>query len=182
VADSATDGGNDIVSARMQMRLMTANDVDLLLDLDADPEVMRFINGGHPSTREHVEERINASLGSRWAAFLHDASFVGWFGIRPGDKRPEDRELGYRMCREMWGRGLGTEGALAMIEHAFTRYDAARVWAQTMTVNTRSRRVMERCGLHYVRTFHGEWDDEIPGGEHGDVVYEITRAEWDAAR
>ena len=53
-----------------------------------------------------------------------------------------------------------------------------RIWAQTMTVNQASRRVMERVGLEFVRTFFGEWDDEIPGGEHGDVEYELTRAGW----
>jgi GrpB-like predicted nucleotidyltransferase (UPF0157 family) len=174
--------GNVIITARMQMRLMTMNDIDLLVDLDSDPEVMRYINGGKASTRDHVEERITASLGSRWLAFLHDMSFVGWFGLRTTADDPSDRELGYRMRRALWGSGLATEGALAMIDHAFTRLAAPRVWAQTMTVNTRSRHVMERCGLHYARTFHGEWDDTIPGGEHGDVEYEITRGEWDAAR
>ena len=48
-----------------------------------------------------------------------------------------------------------------------------------MTVNTASRRVMERCGLRYVRTFHLEWDDPIEGTEHGDVEYELTKADWE---
>ena len=37
---------------------------------------------------------------------------------------------------------------------------------------------MERCGLRFVRTFHLEWDDPIEGTEHGEVEYEITKAEW----
>jgi RimJ/RimL family protein N-acetyltransferase len=57
----------------------------------------------------------------------------------------------------------------------------ARVRAETMVVNVASRRVMEKAGLRYVRTFHQEWPDPIPGDEEGDVEYALTRAEWAAA-
>jgi RimJ/RimL family protein N-acetyltransferase len=46
-----------------------------------------------------------------------------------------------------------------------------------MAVNLRSRRVMEKAGLRHVRTFHLVWEDPIPGFEHGEVEYEILRAE-----
>jgi RimJ/RimL family protein N-acetyltransferase len=49
-----------------------------------------------------------------------------------------------------------------------------------MTVNTASRRVMEKAGLRYVRTFHQEWPDRIDGDEHGDVEYALTRAAWES--
>ncbi len=48
-----------------------------------------------------------------------------------------------------------------------------------MVVNTGSRRVMEKAGLRYVRTFHQAWPDAIPGDEHGDVEYALTRDEWE---
>ena len=60
----------------------------------------------------------------------------------------------------------------------FTQPGVDRVRAETMTVNTASRAVMERCGLRFVRTFHLEWDEPIEGTEHGEVEYEITKAEW----
>jgi RimJ/RimL family protein N-acetyltransferase len=44
-----------------------------------------------------------------------------------------------------------------------------------MAANTRSRRVMENAGLRYVRTFHANWDDPIPGTERGEVEYELRR-------
>lgn len=64
------------------------------------------------------------------------------------------------------------------------RLAVQRVWAQTMTVNTGSRRVMEHCGLQYVRTFLDDWPDgPIDGSELGDVEYEVTRpARMRAAR
>ena len=51
-----------------------------------------------------------------------------------------------------------------------------------MAVNVASRRVMEKAGLRCVRTFFADWPYRIPGDEHGDVEYAITREEWQAAR
>ncbi len=39
-------------------------------------------------------------------------------------------------------------------------------------------RVMERCGMRYVRTIHEHFDDPIPGTEHGEVEYEIRSEDW----
>jgi RimJ/RimL family protein N-acetyltransferase len=53
-----------------------------------------------------------------------------------------------------------------------------RVVATTMTVNRGSRRVMEKVGLRYVRTFHVDWPDPLDGAEFGEVEYALTRDEW----
>jgi hypothetical protein len=47
-----------------------------------------------------------------------------------------------------------------------------------MAVNHASRRVMEKAGLEYVRTFHLEWEDPLPGTEYGEVEYALTRDDW----
>ena len=52
-----------------------------------------------------------------------------------------------------------------------------RVFAQTMAVNLASRRVMEKSGLRFVRTFHLTWDDPIPGAEDGEVEYALDSAD-----
>lgn len=167
-----------VATHRLTLRPITLDDVDLLVALDADPEVMRYITGGQPSARDETERIVRRSLGHRWVAFEREGrTFVGWFGLRPAGFR--ERELGYRLRRASWGRGLATEASLALIDLAFTYFDAPRVWAQTMTVNTASRAVMERCGMRHVRTFHLEWPEPIEGTEHGDVEYELTRAEWE---
>jgi RimJ/RimL family protein N-acetyltransferase len=62
----------------------------------------------------------------------------------------------------------------------FTDLGVERVFAHTMTVNTASRRVMEKCGLRLVRTIPYEGDDVIEGSEHGEVEYALTRPEWEA--
>jgi len=164
-------------TARMRLDPLTLKHVELLMDLDGDPEVMRYINGGKASSREEVTSAIRAHLGYRWAAFTEDADdFIGWFSMRPAGERAYD--LGYRLRRVYWNRGLATEGSGVLIDLAFRKLDAVRVRADTMTVNQRSRRVMERCGLRYVRTFHLQWDEPIDGTDLGDVEYEIRRDEY----
>src|SRR5689334_9438514 len=70
------------------------------------------------------------------------------------------------------------EGSSSLIRKGFTELGVQRVYAETMAVNTASRRVMEKAGLRYVRTFHADWPDRIPGDEHGDVEYALTRDQW----
>jgi len=166
---------------RLALRAIAADDIDQLVALDADPAVMRFINGGKPRPRAEVEDTLRRALGHRWMAFETSSSeFVGWFGLRPSDVGV--RELGYRLRRPTWGKGFATEASKALIVAAFTRLGAGRVWAQTMTVNTASRAVMQRCGLRYVRTFFADWGDPIEGSEFGDVEYELTRHDWEHRR
>lgn len=160
---------------RLVLRPLTVEDTPLLVELDADPEVMRYISKRPPPTEAEIEEVIQRSLGHRWLGFIDD-EFVGWYALTPGPGAG-DRELGYRLRRMFWGRGLATEGCLALIDHGFDVLGATRIWAQTMAVNHPSRRVMERSGLRYVRTFHLQFDDPIEGTELGEVEYEIRAAD-----
>jgi RimJ/RimL family protein N-acetyltransferase len=167
-----------LLTERLRLRAITADDVDLLVALDADPAVMRFISGGAPTAPDEAERILKRSLGHRWIA--HDRAtdeFIGWFGLRPSGEKT--RELGYRLRQASWGQGFATEGARALISEAFTRLGVERVRAQTMTVNIASRRVMEHCGLRFVRIFFLEGLEPIEGSDEGDVEYELTKAEWE---
>jgi RimJ/RimL family protein N-acetyltransferase len=50
-----------------------------------------------------------------------------------------------------------------------------------MTVNLASRRVVEKCGLTYIRTYFDDEQPTIDGADQGYVEYQLTRAEWQAA-
>ena len=87
-----------------------------------------------------------------------------------------EREL-RRACEALLSE-TDVPGVERVLRKAFTELGTQRVWAETMFVNTRSRQVMERIGLRFVRVFHVEFDDPIEGTEHGEVEYEIRREEW----
>ena len=167
---------------RLLLRRFAEADVDRLLTLHNDPKVMRFINGGKSTSREEVEREYRERFSrDGYLAAIEKATgeFVGWFALHPtegGD--PGEVELGYRLERSAWGKGYATEGSRALIREGFAKLGVRRVWAQTMAVNLASRRVMEKAGLKYVRTFHLEWEDPLPGTEHGEVEYALTRDDW----
>ncbi len=174
---------------RLVLRRFTADDVDHLVDLDSDPDVMRFITGGVPTSREETEtEVLPAFLGyyeryegyGFWAVIEKaTGNFLGWFHFRPGPEAgPGEVELGYRLRKSAWGRGYATEGSRALIHKGFTELGVQRVVAEAMAVNTASRRVMEKSGLRLVRTFHQPWPFPIEGDEFGDVEYALDEATW----
>ena len=88
------DSGAHLGTPRMTLRRFTSDDVDLLVDLDSDPEVMRFLTG-RATERDEIRElwmprilaayRRNPGFG-RWAAQLRESGeFLGWFGLRIDD-------------------------------------------------------------------------------------------------
>jgi RimJ/RimL family protein N-acetyltransferase len=178
---------------RLILRRFTDADVDLLVELDSDPEVMRFLTGGIPTPRDEIEREVLPSFLDHyrrfpgfgfWAAVEKSTGeFLGWFHLRPPKGGgPDEAELGYRLRRSAWGKGYATEGSVALIRKAFAELAVRRVVSFTMAVNRASRRVMEKAGLVHVRTFYESWPDPIPGTEHGEVEYELRREDWDPSR
>ncbi|MET8152529.1 GNAT family N-acetyltransferase [Actinoplanes sp. NPDC049668] len=173
--------------------------LDLEVELDSDPEVLRYIWG-----RARTRSEVVASHSQRmalagqvdglgyWAAFEAgpaaperecDGEFVGLMMLPPahGPDQPADPavcDLGYRLLRRCWRRGLASEASRTLLRHAFETVGQHRVIAQTMAVNRGSRGVMEAIGMRYVRTWFPTWDDPLPGAEWGEVEYEMTRAMW----
>jgi RimJ/RimL family protein N-acetyltransferase len=176
---------------RLTVRQFTAGDVDNLFDLNSDPAVMRYLTGGRPTPREEIQDQIIPfhlgvyerldRLGTWAAESAATGEFLGWFHFRPGpDGDVTNIDLGYRLRRSAWNKGYATEGSRALIGMGFTDLGVERVFGHTMTVNTASRHVMEKCGLTLVRTTPYEGTDPIEGAEHGEVEYALTRPEWES--
>jgi RimJ/RimL family protein N-acetyltransferase len=154
------------------------------MDLERDREVMRFLNGGFAVDPEQSDPDSTFLMprGTEtyvWTARRRsDSAFVGWFCLWPESNSVA--ELGYRLRRSEWGQGHATEGALALVNWGFEscRYD--RIFASTMAVNHASRRVLDKIGLTYTHTIYVDWAAAIPGGENGEVQYEVKRLDWNA--
>jgi len=175
---------------RLAIRQFTEDDVDNLFSLNSDPEVMRYL--GRPVPREVLrDEIIPFHLGvyqrfdrlGTWAAeSASNGEFLGWFHFRTEDDGITNIHLGYRLHRSAWNKGYATEGSAALINMGFTDLGVQRVFAHTMTANTASRRVLEKCGLTLVRTvpYQGPDADVIDGAAQGEVEYALTKPEWEA--
>jgi RimJ/RimL family protein N-acetyltransferase len=175
---------------RLRLAPLADEHLDLEIELDSDPEVLRYLSG-----RAHTREEVAASHAERmalarrvpglgyWMAFGTSGEFVGLMMLPPahGPDQPDDptvADLGYRLVRRWWGRGLATEASRALLRHGFETVGVRRVIVQTMAVNAASRGVMAAAGLTYVRTYFPVYDEPLPGAEQGEVEYEITREDW----
>ncbi|RYZ81217.1 MAG: N-acetyltransferase [Proteobacteria bacterium] len=154
---------------RVKLLEITRDYEDKLFILDSDPEVMRFISNGVTSSKEEVRaaiERIialknkhNGKFGC-WAAFEKDSGeFMGWILFRPAHQDAENTkriELGYRLMKSYWGRGVATEVSRALIEKGFREYSIEEIFAVAIKTNLGSQAVMKKSGLSFVREFYSD--------------------------
>ncbi|GAA1955908.1 GNAT family N-acetyltransferase [Catenulispora subtropica] len=176
-------------TSRLILRRFTADDADLLIELDSDPAVMRYLTGGEPTPPETIRrqylpnilanyEKWGGDFGLMAAHEKDGGAFIGWFILRPKADGPLDEvELGYRLRQAAWGKGYATEGSRALLRKAFTELGVRMVWAETMFVNAGSRNIMEKLGMKHVDTYFPDLAP-IKDSEHGEVRYEITAEQW----
>lgn len=178
-----------IHTERLTLVPLADEHLDWELELDSDPEVMRYLSG-RASRRDEVEAGHTRRLAAAekveglgfWTGFV-GGGFVGWWNLQPahGPDQPDDpsvADLGYRLLRRHWRKGLASEGALELVRYGIEDVGLERIIAQTLTVNTGSRAVMERVGLTYVRTFPSSSSAPLEGIEDGEVEYEMAREQW----
>jgi RimJ/RimL family protein N-acetyltransferase len=167
-----------------RLRLVPVSDahLPLFIELNSDPEVMRFIRGG-PSTPQESRREWTRRRGPQtdearglgyWAGFEGER-FVGWWSASSFADDLKTSGVGYRLRREAWGRGLATEGGRVMVDQAFGALSVEKVVASTMSANAASRAVLRKLGMTHVDTRPEDRDDRVPGREQGKVVYELAR-------
>ncbi|PTB89025.1 N-acetyltransferase [Pseudidiomarina aestuarii] len=174
-------------SERLSYAFMGAEDAGFMLDLDSDPRVMQFINGGKCSTPEDIEQVIlprlysyrNSARGWGMWRLIETSSgdSIGMVLARPmhffSDHPDEtDIELGWRLRRSAWGKGYATEAAKHLM-HALQQHDPAirAFTAIAFEANVGSTNVMQKLGMQFVKkAVHPD-----PLGDHEVVFYQCQR-------
>jgi RimJ/RimL family protein N-acetyltransferase len=148
----------------------------------ADPEVMRHFP--YVLTREESEAQVGRFVRhwdehgfGLWAVEEKaSGAFIGFVGLQYNEEWSEGEhktEVGWRLDRACWSRGLATEGARASLGYGFEVLELERIISFTVPENAASRRVMEKCGL--AQRGETRWG----GLDH--VWYALDRREWEAA-
>jgi RimJ/RimL family protein N-acetyltransferase len=179
---------------RLRLAPLADEHFEYEVELDSDPEVMRYLGNGRARTPDEVAalHRQRLAVADRvpglgfWAGFVGEA-FVGWWILEPPERADQgpvegQAELGYRLLRSHWRKGLASEAARELLRHGFEDLGLTRIFAETMAVNAASRATLAAIGMQHVRTFHMDWDEPLRGSELGEVEYEITRPQWLAGR
>jgi len=152
-----------ITTARLTLRTWSSGDLREFLELTSHPDVNRFINHGKPVTTAGAETFLQRQMRTqdergwcRWAVELHEepGRAAGWCGV--GCTFAPEIELGWTLRRDLWGRGLATEGAAAALAYCFAVVGFERVIACIDPANDASRRVAERLAMKPDGTLHIE--------------------------
>jgi len=142
-------------TARLILRPFHEDDVDLLAELMANPDFMRFSLGvfSREQTAAFLEKILDwnrAGLPSQFAVILRENSkLIGYCGFLHQDVDGTNQiEIAYRLHPNYWGRGLATEAAQAVRDHAFGDLNLPRVISLIHPDNLSSRRVAEKNGMN----------------------------------
>ena len=131
---------------------------------------------------ERITEHFRKHNFGLYAVELRDdRTFIGYVGLAVPSFEASFTpcvEIGWRLAAAHWGRGLATEGARAVVKHAFGELGLDELVSFTVPENVRSRRVMEKIGMT-----HDELEDfdhpNLPEGHplRRHVLYRLRRSE-----
>jgi ribosomal-protein-alanine N-acetyltransferase len=139
-----------LTTRRLIVRDVAASDADPLAAIWADPAVTRHLGG--PRDPERVRSAVLAAAADppaldQWTV-EQDGRVVGSCGLlRKCVGGRDEVELVYVLARDAWGRGLATEAAAAVRDHASTELGLDRLVALIEPAHAASRRVAEKLGF-----------------------------------
>jgi len=168
---------------RLIIREIVSTDVDVMLELHADPEVHIYLGNKTITSEEEIMKAIH-SLGQqykdfgvgRWAMINKKTNeFIGWTGIEFVRKETNNHrnfyDLGYRLLKKFWGQGFATESAFASVDYAFDQLNATEIYGMADIANDGSNKILKKVGLKFIEIF------DFEGIKHN--WYKLERPEYE---
>ena len=143
---------------RLILRQFTEEDAPLILLLNSDPEVVKFIHEPALASEEQAKKifldiilpQYKNNLG-RWAIYTKTGNeFIGWCGLKYRPE-PDEIDLGYRLKKDAWGKGYATEAAKHTLDHGFNNLNLDIIIGRAHIQNYASIKVLEKIGMQFVR-------------------------------
>jgi RimJ/RimL family protein N-acetyltransferase len=172
-------------SSRLNFRRMGLEDAQALWEIDQDPEVMHFLNGGKPTNMDtinsiflprmlHYRDPIKG-FGIWQVSDKITKEYLGWVLVRPMSfftDEPDytNLELGWRFFKKTWGKGYATEAAIAIKNTIAKQPDIQYVSALAVEDNIASIAVMKKVGMKFIK----KYDHQDPIGDFIAVHYQMA--------
>ena len=174
-------------TARLTLRTWRDGDRDAFAALNADPAVMEFFpstisRSGSDASIDAWQKQFSERGWSNWAVELQaTGQFIGFVGLSvPVRVLPFTPcvEIGWRLARSAWGQGYATEAAREALRFGFDTLQLEEIVSFTAAVNTRSRAVMERIGMHDA---HEDFEHPAVADGHPlrlHCLYRLSQQQW----
>ena len=160
---------------RLILRRFVVADAQSMFALNGDPEVVRYtgdepfvdIEAAHAFVVSYLRDVVEPEADlTRWSVVERASGEVlGFCGLRRQENG--DVDLGFRLHRRCWGRGIATEAGRASLAVGFERFGLRRIVARARFENAGSLRVLEKLGLSRC--------GEVLEEGHRWAVYECTK-------
>jgi RimJ/RimL family protein N-acetyltransferase len=161
----------ELLTPRLLLRQWRPSDEVAMGEINTDPEVARYLNRpvGAAATRAFyamVLAQWEEHGYGFWAVQSREpeteAAFLGFIGAGYPSYIPElsaRLELGWRLARNAWGRGLATEGARAARDHLFAALTLPELISVIHPENARSQAVARKLGMSVAEHVYNPFTD-----------------------
>lgn len=158
-----------IETERFILREFRESDANDLFEMDADPEVHKFL-GNQPLThKDQVLEYIGAvqkqyddyGIGRWIVEDMKTGECLGWSGLKYETSQIDNSkyfDLGYRLKRKHWGKGIATETSEAALDFGFDNLHIKKICAAAHRENQASKTVLEKLGFEHTKDFNYDED------------------------
>ena len=142
---------------RLILRPHTLDDVDAAYKLNLDEEVTRYTGDGGVVSKEEIRHRIEHHVLGDYKKYSYgrfavveksSGDFIGFCGLK---YLPEYDlvDLGYRLSRNHWGKGLATEASKASVDFAFNELKLSEIYGFVLPENSASVNVLKKLGFQF---------------------------------
>ncbi len=158
--------------------------------MNADPAVMEFFPKAMTAEEsdalvERAEARFEEDGFGIFAVEVPGVDpFVGFVGLNAFTTKESPPlpfapgvEVGWRLAHHVWGRGYAPEAARASLDFGFGEIGLEEIVSFTSVLNVRSRRVMEKIGMHREAGDDFEHPRVPEGPLRPHVLYRLSRHE-----
>jgi len=147
----------------MRLVPMTADDEDLAVRLECDPEMMLHAGGPRPESDVRSAHKRRLDLMGKGEAHMykiladHCEDVLGAIGIwKTHWKGPRNWEMGWFVLPQHQGRGVATEAARLVLSQARSDPEIRHIHAYPTVANAASNAIARKIGMDN----HGEFDNE----------------------
>jgi ribosomal-protein-alanine N-acetyltransferase len=150
---------------RLILRHLEPGDLDTLFALYQDPQVVKFIPDA-PQTYEETREELewfqnghpkHPQLGLWATIYKANGQFIGRCGLLPSTIDGQNEvEVAFTLAKAHWGKGLGTEAALGILQYGFNQLSLSRLICLIVPENQASIKVARKIGMSFQRASKDE--------------------------
>ncbi len=150
---------------RIILRTLLPSDNIGMFQLDSDPDVHQYLGKNPVTNLAQIDQAISSIRQqyidngiARWAIIDKKTNdFIGWAGLKLVTETTNNHinyyDLGYRLRKEYWGKGIATECAVAALKYGFTELSTNEIYAIVECENIGSNKILSKIGFQLIETF-----------------------------